>query len=80
MPRIDKSRLLAGERQEPYTAAEHAAAEGHEEEYARDVPRTCICVWQFDVHERRYVIIGPVLGCPWHSDQIEAAAERKENG
>lgn len=77
MAGTDKSKALAGERQEPYTAAEHAAAEGHQEEYARDVPRTCVCLWQFSGSgERRYERIADVPGCPWHSE-LAAPPERQ---
>jgi hypothetical protein len=65
--RTDASAFLAAERQEPYTAAEHAEAEGHEDEYARDVPRTCTCLWQFSPREHRYELIGQAPECPWHT-------------
>lgn len=67
--KADASAVLAAERQEPYTAAEHAAAEGFQAEYARDHPRTCICVMQFDPARRRYVVIAQAPGCPWHSKE-----------
>jgi hypothetical protein len=62
----DKSQVLAAERQQPYTAAEQAAADGRQAEYTRDVPRTCICPWQFSRRQRRYTIISEMTGCPWH--------------
>jgi len=68
----DKSHVLAAERLEPYTAAEQAAAEGREAEYARDVPRTCICVWQFSRRSRQYGMVSLVGGCPWHSADLAA--------
>lgn len=68
MTRTDATGVLAAERQEPMTAAEHAAAAGHQDEYARDVPRTCNGTWQWNVHERRYELIGHLApGCPWHT-------------
>lgn len=66
----DKTAVLAAERLEPYTAAEHAAAEGHQLEYARDVPRACACTWQYDPAGCRYVVIAPWPGyCPWHTEE-----------
>jgi hypothetical protein len=56
---------LAAERQEPMTAAEHAEANGLQAEYARDVPRTCTCTWQWHVRERRYERIFTAPECPW---------------
>jgi hypothetical protein len=73
--RADKTAVLAAERQQPRTAAEQAAAEGREAEYARDVPRTCICVWQFRRRDGRYVIVGQVDGCPWHSNEGKVPAD-----
>lgn len=67
MPRIDATPLLAAERQEPMTAAEHAAARGLAAEYARDVPRTCTGTHQWNVQTRRYELLGHVSVCPWHS-------------
>lgn len=67
MARTDSTALLAAERQEPYTAAEHAEAEGHQDEYARDVPRTCTCIHQFSDRARRYERISWAPGCPWHT-------------
>jgi hypothetical protein len=81
MSRTDASGLLAAERQEPLTAAEHAAETGHQEEHvrdvprthARDVPRTCNGAWQWNVHERCYELLGhPVPGCPWHTESAAA--------
>ena len=63
----DKSQVLAAERQQPYTAAEQAAADGHYAEYARDVPRTCICLWTFTRRAQRYEILSQMTGCPWHT-------------
>lgn len=60
---------LSAERQEPMTGAEHARAEGHGEEYARDVPRTCNGIWQWNGRGRRYVVIGHLAECPWHTDK-----------
>jgi len=66
----DKSALLAAERLESYTAAEHAAAEGRQLEFARDVPRACVCTWQWDPAGRRYEVIRPWPGfCPWHAGE-----------
>jgi hypothetical protein len=66
----DKSSFFAAERQEPYTAAEHAEATGHQEEYARDVPRTCPGTWQWNPAERRYELLGhQEPGCPWHTPE-----------
>jgi hypothetical protein len=66
--RTDKTRVLAAERQEPYTAAEQAEASGHGDEWARDVPRTCICVWHFNRRHRQYRRAAEVAGCPWHTE------------
>ena len=68
----DKSAVLAAERLEPYTAAEHAAAAGRAEEYARDVPHTCICTWQWHVQNLRYERIRPWPWCPWHPQERTA--------
>jgi hypothetical protein len=65
----DKSSVLAAERQQPYTAAEQAAAEGREGEYARDVPRTCTCVWRFSRRDARYLPVSQAAGCPWHTER-----------
>ena len=62
------SAFFGAERQEPYTAAEHAAAEGHQDEYARDVPRTCVCTWQFSGYQGRYLRIRQWPECPFHAD------------
>jgi hypothetical protein len=67
----DKSAVLAAERLEPYTAAEHAAAEGRQLEYARDVPHSCVCTWQYSQAEGRYVMIRDWPGCPWHTEGNE---------
>lgn len=53
------------------TAAEHAVAERHQDEYARDVPRTCTCMHQWNVQGRRYERIAWIPGCPWHSGQSQ---------
>jgi hypothetical protein len=66
--RTDKTRVLAAERQEPCTAAEHAEASGHGDEWARDVPRTCICLWRFSRRDRRYRRFSEMTGCPWHTE------------
>ena len=50
-------------------SAELAAAEGHQDEYARDVPRTCTCIHQFNSLVRRYERIGWTPGCPWHDSR-----------
>jgi hypothetical protein len=63
----DHTRELAAERQEPFTAAEHAEASGHGAEFTRDVPRTCICAWQWNVRDRAYYPIALSHGCPWHT-------------
>jgi hypothetical protein len=34
----------------------------------RDVPRTCICTWEWALPVFRWVRAGPVQGCPWHSE------------
>lgn len=65
--RTDATKILAAERQEPYTAAEHAEAEGHQDEYARDVPRTCTCLWTWTPAGKRYVTISRSPDCPWHT-------------
>jgi hypothetical protein len=62
----DKTRVLAAERQDPYTAAEQAEADGRGAEWARDVPRTCICPWRFTARTRRYSIVSQMTSCPWH--------------
>lgn len=72
MTATDASAVLAAERQEPYTAAEHAAERGLQAEYARDVPRACVCTWQWSPHERRYLVIRPWPGCPWHTPERQA--------
>lgn len=64
----DKSEFFASERQEPYTAAEQAQAAGLEAEYARDVPRTCICIHLWNARQRRYEMIQPLTECPWHTE------------
>lgn len=66
MAKIDATQVLAAERQEPMTAAEHAAAGGHYAEYVRDVPRTCNCIHQWNMRRRRYEIIAQAPECPWH--------------
>ena len=76
--RTDKSAVLAAERQEPYTAAEQAEAAGRGAEYARDVPRTCICVWHFNRRARQYRRLAGVDGCPWHTEAAEII-RRAEN-
>lgn len=65
--RFNADSVLSAERQEPLTAAGHAAANGLEAEYARDVPRTCICVHQWSVQQRRYERVAVVDGCPWNT-------------
>ena len=67
MTRTSKTQLLAAERQEPYTAAEHAEAEGHAWEFTRDVPRTCICTWQWSPLGRLYARVAVNPECPWCS-------------
>jgi hypothetical protein len=64
--RADHTRELAAERQQPLTAAEQAAADGRPGEWARDVPRTCVCPWRFSSRNRRYTIISQIDDCPWH--------------
>jgi hypothetical protein len=59
-------RRLAAENQHPYTAAEQAAADGHEAEYLRDVPRTCSCLYRWTRAARRYERFSLSPGCPWH--------------
>jgi hypothetical protein len=70
--RTDKATVLAAERQEPYTAAEHAAASGHMAEFARDIPRSCACAWAWEQAGSRYVMIARVPGCPWHNMGVTA--------
>jgi hypothetical protein len=70
--RTDASAFLAAERQEPLTAADHAEAFGHQDEYARDVPRTCICTWSWNVQERRYERIATLPRCPWDTPQASS--------
>lgn len=65
--RTDASKFRAAERLEPYTAAEHAEAEGHQGEYARDVPRTCDCLWTWTPVGQRYIMIHRSPDCPWHT-------------
>jgi hypothetical protein len=65
--RTDKTQALAAERQQPLTAAEQAAADDHLGEWARDVPRTCVCPHRFDRRAARYQIISQAAGCPWHT-------------
>lgn len=77
--RTDKSGFFEAERQEPYNAAEHAEARDHQDEFARDVPRTCICFYLWNVQAKRYDRIGQDDGgqddggrpgsCPWHNAQ-----------
>jgi hypothetical protein len=62
----DKTKLLAAERQEPYSAAEHAEAAGLQAEYARDVPRACSCTWLWNPGALRYETIWGDPECPWH--------------
>jgi hypothetical protein len=65
----DKSAFFDSERQEPMTAAEHAEATGHTEELARDVPRGCTGIHQWDP-AGRYDLIGHLEpGCPWHTPE-----------
>ena len=64
--RTDKTAALAAERQEPFTAAEQAAADGHAAEFARDVPASCPCPWRWSRPGRRYILISQMTGCPWH--------------
>lgn len=42
------------------TNAQHAA------EHIRDVPQSCICIWQWDALYGRYTLRYPAFGCPWH--------------
>jgi hypothetical protein len=72
--RTDKSQLLAAERQYPMTAAEHARATGHQDEYERTVPRTCICPYQWNGAARLYERLAQTPGCPWHTRQEPARA------
>jgi len=65
MTRTGKTAVLAAERLEPWTAAEHAEATGHQAEHARDVPRTCACTWQWNARARRYDRIATAPECPW---------------
>jgi hypothetical protein len=69
--RTDKTAELAGERQEPMTAAEHAETRGHGAEFTRDVPRTCTCTHLWNVQARRYDLIAQAPGCPWHTQTGE---------
>ena len=71
--RTDKTMLLAAERQEPLTAAEHAQLAGRQAEYARDVPRTCTCAWQWNSRKCSYELIGQAGECPWHAERAEDA-------
>lgn len=32
----------------------------------RDIPRTCICVWDWDGHLGKWQMIKRLPGCPWH--------------
>lgn len=32
----------------------------------RDIPRTCICVWDWDGHLAKWQMIKRLPGCPWH--------------
>jgi len=34
----------------------------------RDVPESCICVWEWSVAQARWVLAGQLAGCPWHED------------
>ena len=67
MTLTSKSELLSAERQQPMTAAEQAEQDGHQAEYARDVPRICICLWQYVRVSHRYVRVVPLLECAWHA-------------
>jgi hypothetical protein len=32
----------------------------------RDIPRSCICVWDWDGHLAKWQMIKQLPGCPWH--------------
>lgn len=59
--------LLAEERQEPMTAAEHASKHGHQGAFIRDVPSSCTGAWTWRPGPARYELIGHWEPCPWHS-------------
>jgi hypothetical protein len=62
----EAARMLAAENQHPYTADGQAAADGHEAEYLRDVPRTCSCLYRWARAALRYEMFSLSPGCPWH--------------
>jgi hypothetical protein len=66
MTRTDKTAIFLAERLEPLTAAEHAQENGLEAEYARDVARTCTCIFQWDASSRHYTRIADGPDCPWN--------------
>jgi hypothetical protein len=33
----------------------------------RDIPRSCVCVWEWNGHLRAYLLIAVKDGCPWHT-------------
>lgn len=61
------ARQIAEERTEPYTALEHATACGWLDEYHRDIPESCTCVWIWRQKNLRYERIFHATGCPWHA-------------
>jgi hypothetical protein len=35
-------------------------------EYVRDVPQSCICLWQWSRSWQHWTLDTVVYGCPWH--------------
>ena len=32
----------------------------------RDIPESCICLWDWDEHLAKWQIVKQLPGCPWH--------------
>lgn len=65
--------LIASERTEPMTAAEHASRHGHVDEFIRDVPASCSGAWKWDPVQCCYKLIGHPVECAWHAGGSHAA-------
>jgi hypothetical protein len=44
----------------------------HPVEWVRDIPRTCICEWEWNPKARAYDLFTDKIGCPWHGHGRES--------
>lgn len=40
----------------------------HDLEWTRDIPRSCICEWEWNHEIRAYELVSYKYECPWHSE------------